>query len=159
MNAQAKLETEKLRAELTQRALEHEVKFRRVDEQVAERLSGVYQLLLASFQSVASYVAIFGGWRNARHVLARLAEHGDDALIRPLRDNAEHPAERRVAQGQTYHFLIERTDDRTLRWYVDGDLIHELADVAPLTGNGHDHFGFNDWAARICFDNLEVEAL
>ena len=28
----------------------------------------------------------------------------------------------------------------------------------PLTGFGHDHFGFNDWEAELHFDNLKVTA-
>jgi hypothetical protein len=34
-----------------------------------------------------------------------------------------------------------------------------LTDRAPLVGVGHDHFGFNNWAAPITFDNLRIRAL
>jgi len=33
------------------------------------------------------------------------------------------------------------------------------ADTAPLTGPGHDHFGFNDWEVKVCFDNVHVVPL
>jgi hypothetical protein len=109
-----------------------------------------------SYDDATSYILIFGGWTNTRHVLARLNEHGDDALLIQLRGNAEDLRERPVKQGQAYAFRIERTDGRTIRWYVDDVLVHERSDADPLKGAGHDHFGFNDWAARVCFDNLEI---
>jgi len=28
-----------------------------------------------------------------------------------------------------------------------------------LTGVGHDHFGFNDWDVKVCFDNVRVVPL
>ena len=31
--------------------------------------------------------------------------------------------------------------------------------AAPLAGVGHDHFGFNDWEAKVCFDNVRVTPL
>lgn len=112
-----------------------------------------------SYDDATSYVIIFGGWKNSRHVMARLREHGDDALISEVLASAEEPRQRPVAQGQTYHFRIEREDARTVRWYVDDELIHELSDPAPLLGPGHDHFGFNNWATRVCFDDIEVSHL
>ncbi len=112
-----------------------------------------------SYDDATSYVIIFGGWKNSRHVLARLREHGPDARSHTLRPDAEDPRERLVARGQTYLFHIERSDGHTLRWYVDDELIHEWNDSAPLAGDGHDHIGFNNWAARVCFDDLEVTPL
>ncbi len=32
-------------------------------------------------------------------------------------------------------------------------------DCAPLAGAGHDHFGFNDWDVKVCFDNVKVVPL
>ena len=32
-------------------------------------------------------------------------------------------------------------------------------DSAPLAGVGHDHFGFNDWDIKLCFDNVKVVPL
>jgi hypothetical protein len=32
-------------------------------------------------------------------------------------------------------------------------------DPQPLAGVGHDHFGFNDWDVKVCFDNVKVVPL
>jgi len=56
LTAQNALESERLRAELTKQALEHEVRFRRVDEKVAEHLDHVYRHLFRFYESVCSYV-------------------------------------------------------------------------------------------------------
>jgi hypothetical protein len=29
----------------------------------------------------------------------------------------------------------------------------------PLRGAGHDHFGFNNWQVKVCFDNLKIVPL
>ena len=54
---------------------------------------------------------------------------------------------------------MERRDGRTLRWRVDDMDILTYPDDEPLTGPGHEHFGFNDWQVRVCFDNLRVTPL
>lgn len=56
LTAQNALEIERLRAQLTKQALEHEVRFRRVDEKVAEHLDQVYRHLFRLYESVCSYV-------------------------------------------------------------------------------------------------------
>ena len=112
----------------------------------------------ATYDHATSYLAIFGGWQNRLHVLARLNEHGDDRLA--LDTQAGDDARRRpVERGQVYHFKIERADGKTVSWWVDDVLIHQLVDDEPLTGPGHDHFGFNDWQAHVCFDNVKITAL
>ena len=58
LQAQSVLELEKLRAELTRRTLEHEVRFRRVDEKVAEVLAELYRRLLRLYEAVSKYVKI-----------------------------------------------------------------------------------------------------
>jgi Domain of unknown function (DUF6250) len=113
----------------------------------------------ASYTNATSYLAIFGGWKNTLHVLARLDEHGKDR--HELRTSAQsgdvraHP----VVPGQSYHFKIERRDGQQVRWYVDDIEIHEFSDPEPLRGDGHDHFAFNNWEAHVCFDNLRIKAL
>jgi len=42
---------------------------------------------------------------------------------------------------------------------VDDRLLFELEDPEPLSGEGHDHFGFNEWMVRVCFDNLRITPL
>jgi hypothetical protein len=54
--ADLKLESERHRMELQKAALEHEIKFRRVDEKVAETISELYERLLRLFEAVHSYV-------------------------------------------------------------------------------------------------------
>jgi hypothetical protein len=113
----------------------------------------------ATYDDATSYLAIFGGWRNARHVLARLDEHGDDRSELTVEPSAEDPRRRPVTPGQPYRFRFDRRDGRTLRWEVDGVLMFELPDDDPLDGAGHDHLGFNDWDAPVCFDDLRVVPL
>jgi hypothetical protein len=112
-----------------------------------------------SYTNATSYLAIFGGWKNTLHVLARLDEHGADRLELKLAPDEDDPRARPVSPGQVYRFKIERTDGRTVGFWVDDVLIHRLVDPEPLTGHGHDHFGFNDWEALVCFDHLRVTPL
>jgi hypothetical protein len=112
-----------------------------------------------SYTNATSYLAIFGGWKNSKHVLARLDEHGDDRLELDIDPKSDDERERPVSPGQAYRFRIERADGRTLVWAINGAVYFELADEAPLVGPGHEHFGFNDWEAPICFDNLKVTPL
>ena len=60
-----------------------------------------------------------------------------------------------VATGQAYHFKVERADGKTVQVSVNGAVYFELADREPLAGAGHEHFGFNDWDAPVCFDKGE----
>jgi hypothetical protein len=112
-----------------------------------------------SYSNASGYVLIFGGWNNSLHVVARHDEHGADRLqVRTSEANGD-PRRQRVVPGQTYHFMVERVDGKTLRWLVDGTELHTLVDKAPLRGQGHEYFGFNNWDARVCFDNLSIEPL
>jgi hypothetical protein len=47
----------------------------------------------------------------------------------------------------------------TLRWELDGDIALELVDPAPLSGSGHDRFGFSSWSNDTWFDNLKITPL
>ena len=112
-----------------------------------------------SYTNATSYLTIFGGWKNSLHVLARINEHGTDRkeirLDKDSDDTRQHP----VARGQSYRFKIERTDGKTVRWSVNGVEYLKYEDAEPLAGIGHDHFGFNDWEAKVCFDNVRVTPL
>ncbi len=112
-----------------------------------------------SYTNATSYLTIFGGWHNKLHVLARINEHGSDRKEITVDPNSDDPREKPVMVGQSYHFKVERSDARTVRWWVDGNEMNTFADTAPLTGPGHDHFGFNDWDAKVCFDNVRVVPL
>lgn len=134
-----------------------------------------------TYDDATSYVAIFGGWRNARHVLARLDEHGEDRGELTVDRAGGDPRRSPVVPGQPYRFRFERRDGRTLRWELlsppaprppegngaadriaedgAGILMFELSDEDPLEGVGHDHLGFNDWEAPVCFDDLRIVPL
>mgnify|MGYP005862144527 CR=1 FL=1 len=112
-----------------------------------------------SYNNATSYLAILGGWKNSLHVLARLDEHGKDRKVIQVDKESDDPREKPVVKGQTYHFKIERADGRTVRWFVDGQEMLSFVDAQPLAGEGHDHFGFNEWEAKVCFDNVKVTPL
>ncbi len=112
-----------------------------------------------SYTNATSYLAILGGWKNTRHVLARLDEHGDDRLELNVDSTSDDERQRPVAPGQPYHFEIERTNAQSVRMRVNEATYFELWDDEPLQGAGHEHFGFNDWDAPVCFDNLKITPL
>jgi len=113
----------------------------------------------ASYTNATSYLFIFGGWKNRYHVLARPDEHGDDRLSLVVTPDAPEFRRRPVELGKTYRFRIERRDRTTLRWWLDDQEMFAFSDKEPLHGAGHDHFAFNDWSARLCFDDLTVTPL
>jgi hypothetical protein len=100
--------------------------------------------------TATGYVVIFGGWNNKLHVLARRDEHGADRV--------ETAAEPPVESERRYRVAITRRGGE-LRFEVDGQLIAEMIDDAPLTGPGQRHFAFNNWEAPTRFDNLVIYAL
>ncbi len=112
-----------------------------------------------SYTNATSYLVIFGGWQNKFHVLARINEHGDDRKKIEVDTTSDDPKRRPVAAGQVYRFKVERTDGKTVRWFVDDVEMHSYADAQPLAGAGHDHFGFNNWQVKVCFDNVRVTPL
>lgn len=112
-----------------------------------------------SYTNATSYLVIFGGWKNAFHVLARIDEHGKDRLEITVNSASSSERERPVAQGQTYRFRVERNDGKTISWWINDTLMHRLTDGQPLKGPGHEHLGFNDWEAPVCFDNLKITPL
>ncbi len=112
-----------------------------------------------SYTNATSYLAVLGGWKNSMHVLARLNEHGTDRKEIRVDKDSDDPRQRAVVRGQLYQFKIERTDGKTIRWSVNGVEYLSWNDPAPLAGQGHDHFGFNEWEAKVCFDNVKVTPL
>ncbi len=112
-----------------------------------------------SYTNATSYLTIFGGWHNKFHVLARINEHGTDRKEITVDPASDDPRERPVVAGQHYHFKVERTDGRVVRWWIDGVEMLTYTDPSPLIGAGHDHFGFNDWDVRVCFDSVRVVPL
>jgi hypothetical protein len=109
-----------------------------------------------SYTNATSYVLILGGWKNTKHVLARLDEHGADRLDLDVDPTADDERLRPVEPGQPYRFSIERSDGKTLVVSINGQTLFRWSDPAPLAGDGHDHLGLNDWDAPVCFDNLRI---
>ena len=95
----------------------------------------------------SGYVGIFGGWDNRLNIIARLDEHGDDRLVGA---EGQH-----VEVDRVYRFEIERTGAEVI-WRIDGADFITFDDAEPLTGEGHQFFGFNDWESPVRFDNVEV---
>lgn len=112
-----------------------------------------------SYNAATSYLTIFGGWKNQFHVLARIDEHAKNRPEVRIDDSSDDIRARRVEANRTYHFKVVRDDGKTVRWYVDDIEILTYPDPEPLKGHGHDHFGFNDWEVRACFDNLVIVPL
>jgi len=112
-----------------------------------------------SYVNATSYLTILGGWKNTFHVLARINEHGSDRKEIRVDKESDDPRQRPVVRGQLYQFKIERTDGKTIRWSVNGIEYLSWTDAAPLAGHGHDHFGFNEWEVKVCFDNVKVTPL
>jgi hypothetical protein len=112
-----------------------------------------------SYTDATSYLTIFGGWQNRFHVLARIDEHAPDRQEIKLTAGGADFQRSTVVPQRVYQFAVERRDGRTVRWRVDGVEILTYPDAQPLVGLGHEHFGFNDWQVRVCFDNLHVTPL
>ncbi len=66
--------------------------------------------------------------------------------------------ELKVTRGRTYHMVVTKQGGR-IRWEMDGQIALEMTDPAPLSGPGHDRFGFSSWANDTYFDNLSIAAL
>jgi hypothetical protein len=112
-----------------------------------------------SYNDATSYLTIFGGWKNNFHVLARLNEHASDRPEIRIAPGSDDERARPVTAGQSYHFKVERADGKTVSWWVGDLLMFKFTDPAPLSGEGHDHLGFNDWEVPVCFDNVKVAPL
>jgi hypothetical protein len=110
----------------------------------------------ASYNDATGYLTIFGGWKNKFHVLARLDEHAPKRPEIKIVPDGDDPRGRPVENGVEYTFKIERADGKTVRWLVDDIELFAFSDPAPLVGAGHDHFGFNNWQVKVCFDNLKI---
>jgi hypothetical protein len=113
----------------------------------------------ASYNDATSYLTIFGGWKNNFHVLARINEHASDRPEIRITPGSDDERARPVSMGQVYHFKVERTDGKTISWWIGDMLMFKFTDPEPLSGAGHDHFGFNDWEVPLCFDNVKIVAL
>jgi hypothetical protein len=64
----------------------------------------------------------------------------------------------KVEKSRTYHVLVTKQGGH-IRWELDGQIALEMDDPAPLSGSGHDRFGFSSWSNDTYFDNLRISAL
>ncbi|MFZ5445442.1 MAG: hypothetical protein ACOZQL_35955 [Myxococcota bacterium] len=112
----------------------------------------------------SGYVLIHGGWNNSISIIARLDEHGPSFNTLNMAQYAADTRTRveaapfRVEIGRTYHWRIERRG-KVISWFIDGQPFMRFDDPIPLTGKGHDRFGFSSWEAQLYFDNLVVTPL
>jgi hypothetical protein len=93
------------------------------------------------------YELVFGGWKNHLSVLCR----GGQIDGGHQRARTDWP----VVPGRTYHMYITRKDG-VIAWYVNGDEMASWTDPAPLTGPGHEAFGFDAGDTEVFFDNLVI---
>ena len=128
---------------------------------VREIENGTYRrdVIRAAARFGVGAIAILGGWKNTKHVFARINEHGEGRLEIDIDPHSDDERMRAVARGQPYHFKVERADGKKVEWSVNGVVYFDFTDPEPLAGPGHEHFGFNDWDAPVCFDNLKVTPL
>lgn len=122
----------------------------------------------------SGYVLIHGGWNNSISIIARLDEHGPSLASLQAKAGGQdlvasgvyqqdtrvraEASPFRVDIGRTYHWMIERRG-KTLSWFIDGQPFMRFDDPLPLTGKGHDRFGFSSWEAQLYFDNLSITPL
>jgi hypothetical protein len=113
----------------------------------------------ATYTNATSYLAIFGGWKNRYHVLARLDEHAADRPEIVIEPGSDDPRREPVAPHRRYRLKLERSDGKTVRFWVDDVEMLSFTDPMPLAAGGHEHFAFNNWETPVCFDHLVVEPL
>jgi hypothetical protein len=112
-----------------------------------------------TYTNATSYLAIFGGWKNRYHVLARLDEHATDRPELAIEPGSDDPRRQAVQANKRYRLKLERSDGKTVRFWVDDVEMLSFADPFPLQAGGHEHFAFNNWETPVCFDHLVVEPL
>jgi hypothetical protein len=131
---------------------------------------------------LSGYELIQGGWNNTLSAIVRLEENS--RTMSQLQADAQRVASRQglrspglvetgifkpdtpvrvdahssVRPQKKYHWRIERRGS-ALRWSIDGQPFLELDDPFPLTGSGHDRFGFSSTESDIYYDNLRIVPL
>lgn len=112
-----------------------------------------------AYTNATSYLAIFGGWKNRYHVLARMDEHAPDRPEIVIEPGSDDPRREPVRPFRRYRLKLERSDGKTVRFWVDDVEMLSFTDPMPLAAGGHEHFAFNNWETPVCFDHLVVEPL
>jgi hypothetical protein len=98
--------------------------------------------------------APFAAW-SARRDLGRLEQGTYYDADTPM---TVKRTDLRVERGRTYHMAVTRKGG-LVRWEIDGNLVLDLDDPAPLEGASHDRFGFSSWQNDTYFDNLKIVPL
>lgn len=98
--------------------------------------------------------APFSEWQ-ARRDLARLEDGSYFGAETPF---VVKRSDLKVERGRTYHMVVTKKGG-LVRWEMDGQTALELSDPAPLSGAGHDRFGFSSWSNDTYFDNLRIAPL
>ena len=97
----------------------------------------------------SGYIVILGGWNNTLTGIARLDEHEKARVVRRSRWES----------GRAYRWRVERSDGKTVAFYVDGELQARYEDRAPLWGPRNNRFAFSGWESEVTFDNLTITPL
>jgi len=93
------------------------------------------------------YELVFGGRKN------QLSE-----LCRGRQASAGHQGARTdwpVVPDRPYHYYITRKGGE-IAWYIGGHEMMTWTDPEPLTGKGHEAFGFDGGETEVFFDNLVI---
>lgn len=94
----------------------------------------------------SGYIVIAGGWNNRVMAIARQDEHGEDR-----KDDKRCP-KGCLEANHKYQWVIERREG-VIYWYLDGSLKLKYTDHFPIQGQ---HFAFNNWSAKVSFDDLKI---
>jgi hypothetical protein len=97
----------------------------------------------------SGYIVIMGGWSNTISTIARLDEHEKTRVEKRTK----------WKQNQRYRWKVERTDGKTLSFYLDDELVLAYDDAGPLFGPRNNKLGFTNWASDVYYDDLTITPL
>lgn len=123
-------------------------------EELRVRLASLARPLPGKQDLADAISAPFSAWR-ARRDLARLESGSFYDRETPF---VVKRSDLKVERGRTYHVVVTKKGG-LIRWELDGATALELSDPSPLSGSGHDRFGFSSWSNDTYFDNLKIVPL
>jgi hypothetical protein len=97
----------------------------------------------------SGYIVIMAGWNNQISTIARLDEH----------EKTRVETRTRFEKGRKYKWLVQRTDGKTLEFFIDGKKIVEYVDSDPLFGPRNNKLGFTNWESQPFYDDLKITPL
>ena len=114
----------------------------------------------ARVHNATSYLVILGGWHNTLHASPASTSTATTGSRSPSTPTRTTRRSGRSTACQPYHFKIERNDGKTVTLVPSTASIIWRTSTPPRSlGMGHDHLAFNDWEAKVCFDNVKVTPL